>query len=177
MEKIKQDILKISITGPESTGKSTLSQALAEHYHTNWVPEFAREYVDKLNRPYNYEDLHIIAKRQLELENELIKYTNKFLFCDTDFLVLKIWSEHKFGKVHPFINDQFNKKTFDLILLMDIDLPWQYDPQREHPNQRKFFLDWYLNELQKAKANFKIVGGSAEDRMINAINIIETEFQ
>lgn len=171
-----QNIIKIAITGPESTGKSTLSKTLAEHYQTSWSPEFAREYIQNLNRPYEFEDLHIIALGQLELENKMKKYINRILFCDTDFLVLKIWSEHKFGKVGTFIQDHYQKNSYDLTLLLDIDLPWQYDPQREHPDQRQFFFDWYLEELKKSNATFKIVSGNAEERTSTAIRYIDEMF-
>jgi len=172
----KKNIIKIAVTGPESTGKSTISKALAEHYQTSWAPEFAREYINTLNRPYEYEDLHIIALGQLELENKLSKYTNRFLFCDTDFLVLKIWSEHRFSKTHPFILEKYQKMNYDFTLLMNVDLPWKNDSQREHPDKGQYFFDLYLKKLKESNARFRIISGNAEERINNAISFIDEVF-
>ena len=68
MTSSSHQIIRIAITGPESTGKSTLARQLAEHYQTTWVPEFARVYLDQLGRPYEEGDLVSIAKGQLQAE-------------------------------------------------------------------------------------------------------------
>ena len=94
---------KIIITGPESSGKTTLAKALAAHFKTVSVPEFAREYIDQLGRPYVESDLLEIAKGQLRLENEMAKRASNFLFCDTDLITIKIWALDKFGKCDPWI--------------------------------------------------------------------------
>ena len=84
-------IKKIAITGPESTGKSTLARQLAEHYKTVWVPEYARTYINQLNRPYERYDLMEMAKGQISQEEKLLLESNNFLFCDTELSVIKIW--------------------------------------------------------------------------------------
>lgn len=165
--------LKIAITGPESTGKSFIAQGLAANYNTHWVPEFAREYIDKLDRPYTESDLVSICKGQIAIEKNYSSRTNRFLFCDTEMLVIKIWSMHRFGRVHPSILAACNDQHYDLYLLMDIDLPWQYDPLREHPDKRKFFFDWYKRELDDKNASYRIVRGTGTERIKNAINIID----
>lgn len=76
-------IKKIAITGPESTGKSLLAEQLARYYNTVYVPEYAREYIDNLNKPYNFDDILKIAKAQLKNEKLLETKANKILFCDT----------------------------------------------------------------------------------------------
>ncbi|MCD4681228.1 MAG: ATP-binding protein, partial [Bacteroidales bacterium] len=86
-------IKRIAITGPESTGKSQLAKKLAEHYNTVWVPEFAREYLNIINRPYGQADILDIAKGQVESEDRLANFAKKILFCDTEAIVTKIWSE------------------------------------------------------------------------------------
>ena len=176
MKPTKKNIIKIAITGPESTGKSTLAKALSEKLNCQWVPEYARTYIDSIERPYDYHDLLFIARGQKSAEAEALKYTTQFLICDTDFLVLKIWSEHKYGKVHPFIIEAYQEKSYDLTLLMDIDLPWQFDPQREHPDERKFFFQWYKNELQRSKVRYHIVSGNEDERLNNAFRYIQRAF-
>ncbi len=166
-------IKKVIITGPESTGKSTLSSALAEHYHTVWVPEYAREYINTLNRPYNRNDLLTIMDGQLQAENELGKKAKNIFFCDTSLLVIKIWYEHKFGELHPLISEQFMQFTCDLFLLPDIDLPWVYDPQREQPHQRAYFYKLYKQELNRMGADFTVISGSGSQRLKSAISAID----
>ncbi|MCD4735883.1 MAG: ATP-binding protein, partial [Bacteroidales bacterium] len=94
-------IYRIAITGPESTGKSRLSAQLAEHFNTVWAPEYAREYLQKIQRPYTQEDLLEIAKGQKRMHEKMMKFARNILFCDTEMLVIKIWSEFKYGNCHP----------------------------------------------------------------------------
>lgn len=164
---------RIAITGPESTGKSKLCQQLADYYNDLWVPEFAREYIDKLGRPYTQSDILTIAKSQVELESETAKKAHRFLFCDTELIVTKIWSEHKYLNCDPWILEQIKKTDYHLYLLCDIDLPWEADPQREHPDLREYFFEKYRKELKSHKFNYKIVSGSGKERLDNAIKLID----
>lgn len=166
----------ISITGPESTGKSSLAQALAGHYRTVWVKEYAREYLQGLGRKYVYKDIVEIAKGQFDREQQAAITTDGMLFCDTDLLVCKIWSLFKFGKVDPWIQNKAREHRYDLYLLCDIDLPWADDPMREHPQSRQELFDLYLHELKNMGARFEIVTGLGKDRSDNAISIIDRTF-
>jgi len=165
---------KIAITGPESTGKSQLARQLATHYNTIYVPEYAREYINILERPYNKQDILEIAKGQFAKEKELESKAKKYLFCDTELIVTKIWCEHKYGNCHEWILEMINKNKYDLFLLTDIDLPWQEDPQREHPDLRKYLFQLYYDELRERNFNFKIISGLKEDRLRNAIRAVES---
>ena len=124
-------ITKIAIVGPESTGKSTLSHQLARYYNTVWVPEYAREYCEKLSQPCTWDDEINMFKGQLELENSLIQKANKLLICDTTFITVKVWSDYMFGKSPQEVLDEIPRHPYNLYLLMDIDLPWQEDPLRD----------------------------------------------
>ncbi len=169
-------VYKIAITGPESTGKTQLTEQLAKHYNTLWVPEFAREYIDSLDRPYRYDDIEIIAKKQIQSENNIIKQAYNFLFCDTDILVTKVWSDFVFGKCSNWIEKQLIAHKYDFHLLCDIDLEWEYDPQREHPNKRIELFEIYKNHLINFDFHFSIVNGKGNDRILNAIKIIDNQF-
>jgi NadR type nicotinamide-nucleotide adenylyltransferase len=171
-ESRNRSLIKIAITGPESTGKSMLAEQLAKHFHTAFVPEYAREYIDKLGRPYVYDDILKIAKGQLEQETKSYPKANKIIFCDTELIVTKIWSEHAFKKCDEWIIENIEKHKYDLYLLMNIDLPWEYDPQREHPHLREYLFDLYRHELSSRKLPFKIISGQNETRLNNAIEIV-----
>jgi NadR type nicotinamide-nucleotide adenylyltransferase len=166
-------ILKIAITGPESTGKSRLAMELAEYYKTVFVPEFAREYIDHLDRPYTQEDILKIAKGQIRDEKRWIKQANRLLFCDTELIVTKIWSEVKYRNCDPWILKKIEENKYDLFLLCDIDLPWEEDPQREHPHMREKLFMLYHNELTRRGVPFKVVSGLGQDRLLNAIRFVE----
>ena len=173
----KEIIKRIAITGPESTGKSVLAEQLALHFKTSWVPEFARNYIAELNRPYHEQDILHIAKTQLKQERIYSKKAGTFLFCDTELLVCKIWSENAFGHCDPWITKHIQKHHYDLYLLMDVDLPWQPDPLREHPNKRDYFFDLYLRELSSRKLPYSIISGIGEKRKVNAIKNIVNFFE
>ena len=168
---------RIAITGPESTGKSSLAKELADHFQCGWVPEFAREYLSKAGKTYNYADILSIAKGQKKLEEKLARDASGFLFCDTELTVTKIWCEFKYEKVHPWIIENLDKQNYSLYLLMNIDLPWQPDPLREHPEKRKELFDLYVTELQSRNRPFGIISGSGRQRFNHAIEFLNQRFK
>jgi len=174
------NLKRISITGPESTGKSWLAEKLAACYQTSWVPEFAREYLIKLGREYRFEDIVEIAKGQLtkerEQEEEVNEKNNGMIFCDTDLLVTRIWSEFKYGRCDPWILEQLRIHRYDLYLLCDIDLPWMEDPLREHPDKRKELFSLYKAGLEAMPVKWAVVSGQGDTRLSNAIDIVNRTF-
>lgn len=171
--KRKKLVKRIAVTGPESTGKSVLSEQLANYYNCLWTPEYARQYLIRLNRPYEYEDVIAIAQEQIELEKQYIRKSTRLLISDTELLVIKIWLEHKYGFCPQWISEEIISNPYDLYLLADIDLPWEYDPMREHPDLRAFFLEKYKNELKAKGLNYQIVSGQKEKRLQCAVSYID----
>jgi NadR type nicotinamide-nucleotide adenylyltransferase len=167
------DIKKIAIVGPESTGKSTLSEALARHYHTTWVPEFARDYCANLTEPCTWEDEINMFYGQLELEKQNLPKANKILICDTTILTVKIWCEHTFGRSPEIVDAKLLEHHYDFYLLMDIDLPWQEDPLRDFPDLREYFMKIWHRELHSLNADYVVVSGSDHQRLKNAIHAID----
>lgn len=164
----------VVITGAESTGKSTLANSLASTFDCPYIPEIAREYVEKLDRPYNYDDVCLIAKKQVEMLSELQNSPAPFVFLDTWLIITKIWLQIKFGQVPEWITKQIQSTQIDLFLLCDIDLPWVYDPVRENGGeQRKYLHNLYKQELVNHKFDYKLVSGKDEVRMQNAIDYLK----
>ena len=180
-------IKKIVIIGPESTGKSTLCEQLAQHYETRWCPEYAREWLIQNGTNYTFEDLLTIAEGQLNLEDE---YTQQLeneslpllesggnipLFIDTDMYVMKVWCEFVFGKCHRFVLDNILKRKYDLYLLCNIDLPWTKDELREYPDldTRKTLFRMYKDLLVNQSTPWALVHGTGTDRLHSAIRAID----
>jgi NadR type nicotinamide-nucleotide adenylyltransferase len=166
-------VKKVAVVGPECTGKSELSQFLALHYHTSWVPEYARGYLENLVRPYEQHDLLTIAHGQMRLEDKYEKDCRGLMICDTNLYVIKVWSEYKFGNCHPEILHNIALRKYDLYLLTYIDLPWVEDPQREHPDKREELYNIYLNEMKNQPVPYEEIKGLGEQRHKNAIDAIE----
>jgi NadR type nicotinamide-nucleotide adenylyltransferase len=166
-------MLRISLTGPESTGKTTLAAQLAAHYRTAFAPEFARDYIECTGRHYTLEDLEAIAHGQLRWEEAAAARATRVVFCDTDLLVVKIWAEHAFGQCPEWILRRLGRTRYDLTLLMGVDLPWTPDPQREHPHLRQHFYDLYLRELREQVAPFAEVWGPPERRFAQARFLVD----
>ncbi len=166
---------KIVVIGPESTGKSTLCEQLADHYKTEWIPEFARNYLLEIRRPYTYEDLLYIAQGQLEQEDRICNsLQTPLVFIDTDMYVMKVWCEYVFKKCHPFILDQIVKRKYDAYLLCNTDLPWVADELREYPDlesrERLFYM--YKDLMVNQSTPWFNISGDYDQRLEKAINII-----
>ncbi len=164
---------RVAIVGPESTGKSDLARMLARDFEAEWVPEYARFYLDRLDREYDQNDLLQIAKGQLIWEDDKAEYTKDWLFCDTNLLVIKVWSDFKYGSTDPWIEEQLNMRKYDFYLLNNIDLPWIPDPQREHPNKRKELFDIYHELVSSSGVPYSVVNGIEGERLSSAKKALE----
>jgi NadR type nicotinamide-nucleotide adenylyltransferase len=170
---------QIVVIGPESTGKSTLCEQLAEHYKTCWCPEFAREYLKETGGKYSFADLLNIAHGQLELEDAMLLQAKKLYFIDTDMYVMKVWCEVVFEQCHTWILKQIAKRQYDLYLLCDVDLPWVKDELREYPDLefRKKLFNMYRDLLINQKTKWAEISGTDAQRLQMAVSIIDTVFQ
>jgi len=179
-------INKIVVLGPESTGKSTLCETLAQHYEAVECKEYAREYLHQNGTKYNFENLLTIAKGQLSLEDQAIekakqqikeKGKNK-LFIDTDMYVMKVWSEYVFNNCDPYILEQINQRQYDYYLLCNIDLPWAPDEMREYPDEkpRQELFSIYKDILINQNTPWGVVSGQGDERTKNAIQLIDQFF-
>ncbi|MCC1484292.1 AAA family ATPase [Winogradskyella immobilis] len=180
-KKLKQqpaDCIKVVLFGPESTGKTTLSRQLAEHYKTLWVPEYAREYLqykwDKEQKVCEPKDLLPIVIGQMQLENELANQVNSVLICDTDLLETKVYSEaYYIGICDPILNKYALENSYDLYFLTYIDTPWEADDLRDKPNEREKMFKAFEEALIKYNRPFVLLKGDKKARLKNAIAHID----
>ncbi|NVK28961.1 MAG: ATP-binding protein [Flavobacteriia bacterium] len=163
----------VVITGPESTGKSSLATWLASDLNAVYVDEMARGYLESLSRPYDQNDMHRMAALQLEAQLSAIQNTSTLVVCDTDLLTFIIWWEVKFGDCPQEWVEKWKANLPDAYMLMDIDLPWQEDPLREHPDRRQELKDRYLDKLHQIGTPFRIISGDGPERNERAKKSLE----
>jgi NadR type nicotinamide-nucleotide adenylyltransferase len=172
-------IKRIVICGPESTGKSTMTENLSVHFNTNYVDEFAREFLQKkwdiVNEVCTKEDLIKIAKGQIELENTKIKSANKLIFCDTNISTTIAWSKTHFdGFCDPWLMSQSKLLKYDYYLLLNTDVAWIKDDLRDSPNDREKMFLAHKFELDILNVNYDIIEGSNFDkRLKQAVDYIK----
>ena len=169
---------KVVLFGPESSGKTTLSMLLSKHYNALWVEEFAREYLqtkwDNEKKICELRDILPIARGQMKLENELSLQTSKLLFCDTDLLETKVYSEQYFNNYcNPELEKYALQNYYHLYILTDIDIPWVKDDLRDRPNNRKEMFIAFKQALIKYKKPYVLVSGNIEERIEIAISEID----
>jgi NadR type nicotinamide-nucleotide adenylyltransferase len=190
----QKPLIKIAVIGPESTGKSTLCELLAQHYNTQWCPEFAREFLLTHGTDYTYDDLLYIAKGQLAMEDEytqslvgssesgvtvqdseLRTRNSKILFIDTEMYVMKVWCEFVFGKCHRWVLDQIVERKYDLYLLCNTDLPWVKDELREYPDlkTRDQLYHIYKDIMINQSTPWVDINGDYDERLQTAIKAID----
>ena len=186
---MNMELIRIVVIGPESTGKSSLCEALSKHFDAVWCPEIVREYLTTHGKDYTFEQLDEIARGQLKLEDEQaalasLQWSNQeihitpkpLLFVDTDMYVMKVWCEFVFGKCHAWIEEEISKRKYDLYLLCNTDLPWQKDHLREYPDleTRETLLGIYRDLLLHQSVPWVEISGTGADRIESAIRAVQT---
>jgi HTH-type transcriptional repressor of NAD biosynthesis genes len=172
------NLVKIVLFGPESTGKTTISQQLARHYNTVWVPEYARDYLqnkwNNFRKTCENDDLIPIAIGQMKMENELSKKADSVLICDTDLLETKVYSQEYYGGyVDPRLDEAAQTNTYDLYLLTYIDTPWEADDLRDRPELRFEMFKAFENALKTHGKKYIILKGSRKKRFNKAMKAID----
>ncbi len=168
-----QCIIKVTLFGPESTGKTTLAQQLARHYQTAWVSEYARLYQERHLRTLTLDDVVPIARGQLYLEKQCISKARDLLICDTDLLETKVYSEIYYGTCPEWVLKNLPLPHSGIYLLMGIDLPWVADGVREEVQDRRWRYEKFKNELINRNLVFDEIIGRDQSRLHNAIGAIE----
>ncbi len=188
-------MLKIAIVGPESSGKTSLAEALMVHYHGGYISEVSREYLEGIERPYEEHDLLEITRSIEELhagaedvvreheaaisgqQPEQMERIRRPVFYDTDTLNIRIWSQEKYGRVHPEIDRSVQETRYTWRLLCRPDIPWEPDPFRENPHDRDRLFEVWQRELKALSLPYTIIEGTHEQRMRTATNLVDVLIQ
>lgn len=179
-EKLRQknsNCIKIVLFGPESTGKTTLAKQLALHYNSFWVPEFSRAYAEEKLKEgilLTKEDVLPIAIGQMELENSYSEKSKEILFYDTNLLETKVYSEYIYDDFCPdVLRESVEGNKYDLYILTDINIPWEYDSVRSSETNREKMFVHFKNVLDEQELPYIIASGNKENRLSKAIKQID----
>lgn len=158
--------MRFIFTGPECSGKTTMAKLSYEKWGGEVVWEYAREYLDALGRNYTFDDLESIGQQQIKLEEDKAN-KSPFIWCDTDYLTIAIWSREKYKMEHTDLKSLWQKQLHSdrYYFLCSPDFPWAFDPQREHPEQRLYLFEKYKTELEALKLPYRVLQGPVDKRM------------
>ena len=175
---VQKDYRKvICVYGPESTGKSTLTKQLAEHYHAPYVEEYAKQVIDSKNGDICYDDMETIVKGHFNAVEDARQQNTPLLFVDTDAIISKLWSNELFGRESPVIEEYIGRQHFDYYLLLDVDLPWVDDIHRYRPKERETFFRKCEEQLVARGISHAVIRGKGKQRLTNAIACVDALFQ
>ena len=164
---------RVVITGSESTGKTTLAAMLARRFGTVASPEFAREYLELKPTPLDRHDVEVIAVGQLAQEERWLQRANRVLFLDTDLFSTVVYGEHYYGVVEPWIERAARARQADLYLLLDIDVPWVADAQRDRGERRAEMHESFRATLERNGARVVTISGGWEERLQRAAEVVQ----
>lgn len=166
-------MIRVVLTGSESTGKSTLAAALAAHYDAELVPEFVREFAARKHEPIEFADHGPIARGQIALEDEHIARATRLVVQDTDLLSTVVYCEHYFGTCPAWIREAAAARRPDVYLLMEIDVPWVADGVRDRGEQREEMQQLFRDAAAASGTAVAIVHGSWHERRQRAVDAID----
>jgi NadR type nicotinamide-nucleotide adenylyltransferase len=161
-------VKRVVLLGSESTGKTTLAERLARHYGVSWVPEFVREYASGKGSPLEASDVDAVARGQVALEDDYLSRAaaadERLLIGDTDLLSTAVYAAHYYGRVAAWVEESARERRPDLYLLLDVDLPWVPDPQRDRGHLRGEMHALFRDAAERSGVPFVVISGDAEAR-------------
>ncbi len=171
-------VKRVCVLGAESTGTTTLAEALAKRFNNNWVPEYGREYwIEKMRAGtidhWDEAEFVHIATDQARREDLAAREANKILFCDTDAFATSVWFERYMGSRSSLVEAVSISRRYDLTLLTDVDIPFVQDGYRDGEHIRTWMHGRFIERLNEARRPFVVMSGSVSDRMALAVELVE----
>lgn len=165
---MSERLVRVCLTGPESTGKTTLARRLAERFHTEWVPEGSRVYAEHVGRELTADDVVPIAREHILLADAAAELARRagqrLLVLDTDLLSTVVYSRHYYGASPRRVERAERARRADLYLLCDVDVPWLPDGIRDRPENRERMFALFRDALVRRRAHHVLVRGDWEER-------------
>lgn len=161
-------LVRVVVMGPESTGKTTLTRDLARAYDTTWTSEYLRIHLDAKGGACEPADLPLVVAGHAATEHVAARVARRVLFCDTDPLMTAVYSRFYYGHVPPWLDEAAGARRAHLTLLLDCDVPWVADPQRDAPHARETILGLCREELERRQLPYVLIRGSWPERLAAA---------
>jgi nicotinamide riboside kinase len=178
INKRESNLRTIVITGPESTGKTMISAYLADKLNCQWIPEYARDFIGNLTRPYNYDDIVHIAETQVLQKNEKENSGLTLLILDTWLIITKIWFLEVYNSYPEWLDDEILNNKTDLFLVCRPDIPWVPDPLRENGGEkREYLMKRYIEEIKRTGTEYIMIDGIGDSRFEAAVKAVKTKFK
>lgn len=168
-----QRLVRVCVTGPESTGKTTLAARLADAWRTVWVPEASRAYAERKAAPLTVDDVLPIARQHVAMADDAERLATHLLVLDTDLVSTAIYAQHYYGIVPPEVVALEGRRRADLYLLCDVDVPWVPDGIRDRPAKRQEMLELFRAALEARQLRWTMISGDWADRWSAAANAVE----
>jgi len=166
-------LIRVVLTGSESTGKSVLARELADYYGAELAPEFVREFALSIGRDIRLEDTDDIARGQIALEDEHSNRADRLLIQDTDLLSTVVYSGHYYNYCAPWIMNAARERRPDLYLLLEIDVPWIPDGVRDREKNREEVQQMFRDAVAASGSPHVSISGPWEQRTALARNAID----
>ncbi len=166
-------LIRVVVTGSESTGKTVLARQLADHYGAELAPEFLRDFAMRLGRPLEFDDTQETARGQISLEDNHRAHARELLIQDTDLLSTVIYCNHYYGRSVEWITKTARDRRPDLYLLTEIDVPWIPDNMRDRENRRDEMQQLFRDEVAASGSPYAIIRGSWQSRFAAACDSID----
>ena len=166
-------MIRVVLTGSESTGKSTLAVELARYYDAALVPEFVREFAEAKGGMIDFSDHGPIARGQMALEDAQLALGRPIVVQDTDLLSTVVYCKHYFGRAPDWIVDEAAARAPDLYLLCEIDLPWIADGVRDRGHMRDEMQQLFRDAVMSSGAPVAIVHGEGKERLERAVDAVD----
>lgn len=174
MQRVGSSPRRVVLTGPESTGKTTLARQLARHYETVWAPEYLRTFVEDKGALPGPADSRLVADGHLAQEQALLEQAQHVLFLDTDLISTYLYHRHYFGEQPSWLLNLSLQHAGDLYLLADIDIPWiPEEGQRDGPATRATLHARFRSELVTRNLPHVLLSGTPSHRLHRACEAID----
>jgi NadR type nicotinamide-nucleotide adenylyltransferase len=171
-------LVRVCVTGPESTGKTSLAQRLAEWANTEWVPEASRVYAERKAAPLTPADVGPIAREHIALADAASERARargaSMLVLDTDLLSTVVYARHYYGAAPRWVERAERERRADLYLLCEVDVPWIPDGIRDRPENREEMFALFERALASRRANVVRVRGGWEERWTTARDAVRS---